>query len=145
MPRLSDADKDILEDPITIEELQGAVGATKQGKASGPDGLTARYYKTLLPSIAPYMVKVHGLMHWARLQNSQLTLYLHTKEGKDPTSCGSYRPISLLNLDLKLFIKILANRIQHLIPSLIHLDHVGFVHRHSVCFLVLMRRRPLTG
>lgn len=49
------------------------------------------------------------------------------KEGKGLTYCGNYRPISLLNLDLKISTKILANRIQHFIPKLIHLDQVGFV------------------
>lgn len=130
MPQLSDADIAILEDPTTIEELQGAVRATKQGKAPGPDGLTAQYYKTLLPSLAPYMVKLFNAVG-STVTFAADTLLAHIsvipKEGKNPTACGSYRPISLLNLDLKLFTKILANRIQHLIPSLIHLDQVGFV------------------
>lgn len=36
--------------------------------------------------------------------------------------CGSYRPISLLNVDLKFFTKI-----QSLLPQLVHLDQVGFI------------------
>lgn len=58
MPRISDADRDNLENPITMEELQGAVRATKLGKEPGPDGLTAQYYKTLFPSLAHYIIKL---------------------------------------------------------------------------------------
>lgn len=106
------------------------VGATKLGKAPGPIGQTAQYYKTLLPSLAQYMVKLfNALGSSATFTTDTLLAYISVipKEGKDLASCGSYRPISLLNLDLKLFTKILANRIQHLIPNLIHLDQVGFV------------------
>lgn len=49
------------------------------------------------------------------------------KEGKDPAECGSYRPISLLNVDLKLFTKVLALRLQPLLSQLVDLDQVGFV------------------
>lgn len=47
------------------------------------------------------------------------------KEGKDPTSCGSYRPISLLNI--KLFTKILASCLAQHLQELVHLDQVGLI------------------
>lgn len=130
MSRLSEADRDNLENPITLEELQGAVRASKLGKAPGPDGLTAQYYKTLFPSLAHYMVKLfNALGTSAKLTKDTMLAHISVipKEGKDPASCGSYRLISLLNLDLKLFTKILANWIQQHIPNLIHLDQVGFI------------------
>lgn len=130
MPKLSSVDREVLEDPMTIEEIQGAIGATKPGKAPGPDGFTIQYYKALLPSLAPFMIKLFNAIG-STTSFAVDTLLAHIsvipKEDKDPTSCGSYRPISLLNLDLKLFKKILANRIQHHLPNLVHLDQVGFV------------------
>lgn len=58
MTQLPYSAQEALEDPITIEEIQGAIAETKPGKAPGSDGLTILYYKTLLPSLGPYMVKL---------------------------------------------------------------------------------------
>ncbi len=49
------------------------------------------------------------------------------KPGKDPSMCSSYRPISLLNVDVKILAKILAFRIDSLIPEIISPDQTGFV------------------
>ncbi|XP_056392696.1 transmembrane protease serine 9-like [Hyla sarda] len=52
--------------------------------------------------------------------NSYITVIL--KPDKDPADCPSYRSISLLNSDLKIFTKILANRLSDILPNLIHKD-----------------------
>lgn len=53
--------------------------------------------------------------------------------------CGSYSPISLLNVDLKVFAKILATRIQPHLTKLIHpkrrqkaFDHVNWYFMFAV-------------
>lgn len=38
-----------------------------------------------------------------------------------------FRPLGLLNNDYKLFVKILAMRLEGVVPSLVHFDQVGFV------------------
>ena len=54
-----------------------------------------------------------------------ITLLL--KPGKASNLCGSYRPISLLNNDLKILCKALARRLDTLLPQMVHSDQNGFV------------------
>lgn len=49
------------------------------------------------------------------------------KEGSDPTLLESYRPISLLNVDDKIFATVMAERLRKCIPYVIHSDQTGFV------------------
>jgi hypothetical protein len=48
------------------------------------------------------------------------------KPNKDATKKENYRPIFLLNINTKIFNKILANRIHHHIKKLINHDQVSF-------------------
>ena len=56
----------------------------------------------------------------------EATITLIPKPDKDATKKENYRPISLTNINTKIFNKILANRIEQHIIKIIHHDQVGF-------------------
>ena len=61
------------------------------------------------------------LRTWPMLQK------LILKKDKDPLLCGSFRPISLSNVDYKILAKILAICVQQVLPGIISSDQTGFI------------------
>ena len=55
------------------------------------------------------------------------SISLLLKSNKDPTLPSSYRPISLLNVDIKIITKTLSHRLEKIIPSIIHPDQTGLI------------------
>lgn len=62
----------------------------------------------------------------------EATISLILKKDKSPSQCSSYRPISHLNSDVKILAKLLARRLETLVPSIISSDQTGFIkNRYS--------------
>lgn len=129
-PQLSDEARNTLDAPITVKEVQAAVESLQSAKTPGPDGLPAEFYKTNSELLVP---KFHNLL-LTMLQEgclppsmSEVVIVVIAKPDKDPTSCASYRPISLLIVDAKITTKILSNRLNSVILSVIHGDQTGFM------------------
>ncbi|XDV14300.1 hypothetical protein PO909_002470 [Leuciscus waleckii] len=115
---------------IATAEVQGAINSLQSGKSPGQDGFTVEYYKTFSASLAPVLKDMYNeAFHQRCLPDtlSKATISLIPKKGKDPLLCGSYRPISILNVDLKILAKVLALRLQRLMPSISSLDQTGFM------------------
>ncbi len=66
----------------------------------------------------------HGVFH--RDQKTSL-ISLLLKKGKDPLDCSSYRLISLIPCDLKIYAKVFASRMEKVIHSLIKEDQTAFI------------------
>uniref|UniRef100_A0A2D4IPM9 Reverse transcriptase domain-containing protein n=2 Tax=Micrurus lemniscatus lemniscatus TaxID=129467 RepID=A0A2D4IPM9_MICLE len=58
-----------------------------------------------------------------------VTILKMDRDLRDP---GSYRPISLANQDYKIFMKVIANRVESILPKIIQEDQYGFVKGRKI-------------
>ena len=114
----------------------------KNKKSPGSDGITAEFYKIFWYDIKEYYLKPIN----SSLQNQELTelqkqsvITLLPKPGKDNTLLENWRPISFLNVDYKIAIKVIANRIKNVLPKLVHETQTGFMKGRyigeNICFI----------
>lgn len=134
-PRVDEELVENLANPISTAEVINAISSLQSGKSPGPDGYSVQFYKKFAPLVSTVLCDVYnealslGQLP-PTLTNATITLLL--KKDKDPLLCSSFRPISLLNVDYKILAKILALRLQGVLPQIISSDQTGFMlGRHS--------------
>lgn len=127
---LSKEEADSLDSEITLEELHKAVLCSNKGKSPGIDGLPIDLYLVMWDQLGPIWLrtinKAISKGHFHKDLNTALITVL-PKPGKDHSDCSNYRPISLINDDVKMYAKVIAIRLQSVIHKLIDPDQSGFI------------------
>ena len=119
-----------MNNPVTSTEIEAVIKNLPKNKSPGPDGFK-EFYQTFREGPMPILLKFfQKIAEEGVLPNSlyKATITLIPKSDKDNTHTKeNYRPISLMNIDTKIFNKILAKRIHQHIKKLKHHDQVGFI------------------
>ncbi|CAI5787440.1 Hypothetical predicted protein [Podarcis lilfordi] len=116
--------------PIEIEEIEETIKDLKRGKAPGPDGFTAGYYKEMKSILVnPLKETMNNILSKGEIPETWKEAFITfiPKQDADLTQVKNYRPISLLNTDYKIFAGILARRLKCLLSEIIHKDQAGFL------------------
>lgn len=134
LPTLTDEQNKTLIAEITAYEVKGAITKLKSNKSPGPDGFTGEWYRAFQKELIAILVRT---FNWV-LKNAitppswkDAVISIIPKEGKDKLECGLYRPLSILNVDYRLFTSITARRMEEFLPNLINQDQSGFIRQHQ--------------
>ena len=140
IPKLPDNWKVEMDKPLNLHELSLALKSMKNNKSPGLDGFPADFWKV-------FWVKVKFLYEEV-IQESVMDGELHQmaregvlslleKVGKDILNLKNWHPLTLLNVDNKIYSKALATRLQKTQQLLICEEQTGFVKgRHLATNIV---------
>ena len=114
--------KELMDAPITMEDIEKAVKMGKSNKAPGIDGINSDFLKIMWQTIKQ---DIHSIMS-EMFMNGTITddqkkgILVCIQKRSDPRSMQDYRTLTLLNADYKLLTRLIANRIHQWITTALY-------------------------
>jgi hypothetical protein len=136
---LTDEQKDILAEEFSTDEISEAIKEAQENSAPGPSGQNISFYKllfmltpTLMTDAINQMVFVPQLIEdkqfaWVR---NRKVCYIPKKP--NPTTPSDYRPLSMLEVLYKIPSRILARRLNRVLPTIIGTHQHGFMTQKGI-------------
>jgi hypothetical protein len=120
--------------PIHREEIDTIVKRLPSDKAPGPDGFNGLFIKKCWNIIKNdfYQLCQDFFEENTSVEGINNSFIVLIPKKNNPETVNDYRPISLMNLAPKLVTKILANRLQAEIISLVHKNQYGFIRSRTI-------------
>ena len=130
IPKLTDEERDSIEGPITLIECKAVIDTFQANKTPGEDGFTVEFYNFFIDLLGVDLVASFNAAYDANelaISQRRGVITLIPKEDGSLLELSNWRPITLLNVDCKLAAKVIAKRIEPLLPNLVHTDQTGFI------------------
>ena len=130
IPCLTDSDTQSCKGRLTVKECWDALRSMKNNKSRGNDGITKEFLEYFWGKLGTFLVST--LNHSSEkgelsASQKQAIITLIEKKDKDKRLIKNWRPISLINVDIKVASKAIANKLKALIHNLISVDQTAYV------------------
>lgn len=127
---MSIEDRNICEQNISTAECLSYLKSMKNETSPGLDGFTVEFFKFFWKDLGVYLVRsLHHAIESGQLSVTQTKgiITLLPKEEKDKLYLKNWRPISLLNVDYKIFSGALSIRMKNTLNKVICETQKGFL------------------
>ena len=120
--------------PFATAEIDSVVKALPSDKSPGPDGFNTDFIKHCLPLICTdfYRLCSHFYDNNLCLQSINGSHIVLVPKKDDAQKISDFKPILLLNTSVKIITKLLANRFQKVLPTLLHKNQYGFIKHKTI-------------
>ena len=111
LPNLNQEEVKILNRPVTRAEAEVAINSLPTKNRPGPHGLTAKFYQIYKNELVQLLLKLFQTIQKKGILPKSFyvtIIILIPKPGRESTR-KHFRPISMMNIDLKTFNEILAS------------------------------------
>jgi hypothetical protein len=111
---------EILEEPITLQELRIAVRAGKARKAPECDGISHEFFKSTWEVTSADLLQIMNTMYLEATitETHKRGVIVCIPKTPTPTTPNEYRHLTLLNTDYKILARLISNRLR---PWLAHI------------------------
>ena len=135
IPKLTDNEARICDGKLTVDECYKSLQLFESNKSPGNDGLTVEFYGGFWNILGNLMVdSLNYSYDYGELSNSQkeAIITLIEKKDKDKRDLSNWRPISLINVDVKIGSKAIAKRLEKVLPNIIHYNQCAYVKGRTI-------------
>ena len=134
--RLLEADSDLLEGPLSIEEIGNSLKLMKNKKTPGIDGFPAEFFKVFWCKLKFFILRsLNEGFTTGELSISlrQCVISCLPKGDKPRQFLKNWRPISLLSVIYKIASSALSTRLRKVLGKIISKTQSGFLSGRSIC------------
>ena len=135
LPKLQDEQKSKLEEAITPAEVKKAIHCLQGKKTPGYDGIPVEFYWLFSDQLCVFLSRLFNLFTSVGYMNNSCydgVISLLFKGAGESHVRENWRPLALLNLDYKIYSKVLALRLEAVMKSLVHPDQTSSVPGRNI-------------